>query len=136
MQVVRGGRDDQVRRPGLRDDPRPELAVIALLRDRVDELALGQQRPHEHGRHVTVALLGDLAQGGRLEHDDGPVLEPLVGVEQRSLGPACHPVEGAGLRLLAVVGVGVGLDHAERGAGGVGLAARGRSLDHEGHRLG
>jgi hypothetical protein len=49
------------------------------------KLAFGEQGPHDHGRHVAVAFLRDLAQRGGLEHDDRLVGELRVAEDQGPL---------------------------------------------------
>ena len=124
VQVAGRGGDDQVGRALLDDPAGAHLAVVAPLGDVVDDLAFRQQGPHDHGGHVAVAFLGDLAQRGRLEHDDRPVGELLVGVDQGPLRPGGDLVE-------VLAG-----EQPQRGPGGVGLPAGGCALDDQGDRLG
>lgn len=59
-------------------------------RDRIPDPTLGQERTDEVGSEVALGLLPLFPECDRLEEDQGPVLEVILGVDERALRHRGH----------------------------------------------
>ena len=87
MKRDRGRGDDQSGRPFALDEPRLELAVLALLDRLVADAPLREQAAHEVGGEVAL-------QPGRLEEDEEAVAERLRSVGERPFAHRREQVVG------------------------------------------
>jgi hypothetical protein len=117
----RGGEDRPGRALALQDDAL-RLACFGGLDRLIADVPFGEQRPQEVGR-------GSIAvQARRLVDDDDPVLERLLGVDER---PLAHPGDGVERRRREEAQHGLDQEALAGGAGGLD-DCRQRPIQHAG----